>query len=176
MEGSGIDQLWALTPENVKNEGTSGDVYENIGDDDKMSRLASPFLQENAPTTTSSTGIRRLFSRTCTGFAIILPRVRATQCRLCHLPMLQSRSCQDVEGLVERKGGEANVACSRKMCTPIESWNGATNLNRFPAVASPHTPVPKTDSPRPIGFKQIARCQQDTEHVSRQPTCSLNRE
>jgi hypothetical protein len=32
----------------VKNEGTSGDVYENIRDDDKVSSDSHGFLQENA--------------------------------------------------------------------------------------------------------------------------------
>jgi hypothetical protein len=32
-----------------KNEGTSGDVHENTGGDDKMSSELQGFLQENAP-------------------------------------------------------------------------------------------------------------------------------
>ncbi len=37
-----------LTHRDVKNEGTSGDVYENKGDGDKMSGLRDAFLPENA--------------------------------------------------------------------------------------------------------------------------------
>jgi hypothetical protein len=39
----------ALTHRDVKNGGTSGDVYENKGGDDKMSSDQTGFLQENAP-------------------------------------------------------------------------------------------------------------------------------
>ena len=60
MEDSNLRQLWrltnvlfkvrngALTHRDVKNEGTSGDVYENKGEDDKMSGNPTVFLQENA--------------------------------------------------------------------------------------------------------------------------------
>ncbi len=33
----------------VKNEGTSGDVHENTGDDDKVSSDKHGFIHENAP-------------------------------------------------------------------------------------------------------------------------------
>ena len=61
MEDSSLRQLWrltnmlfkvrngALTPKDVKNEGTSGDVYENTGEEDNMSGDERGFLQENAP-------------------------------------------------------------------------------------------------------------------------------
>jgi hypothetical protein len=61
MEDSSLRQLWrltnmlfkvrnrALTHKDVKNEGTSGDVYENTGEEDKMSSDKHGFLQENAP-------------------------------------------------------------------------------------------------------------------------------
>jgi hypothetical protein len=37
-----------LTPRDVKNEGTSGDVYENTGHGDKMHTENTSFLQEIA--------------------------------------------------------------------------------------------------------------------------------
>ncbi len=61
MEDSNLRQLWrltnvlfkvrngALTHRDVKNEGRPGDVYENKGEDDKMSGNLAVFLQENAP-------------------------------------------------------------------------------------------------------------------------------
>jgi hypothetical protein len=61
MEDSNLRRLWRLTNilfrvrngpltvRDVKNEGTSGDVYENKGNDDKMSAENAGFLQENAP-------------------------------------------------------------------------------------------------------------------------------
>jgi hypothetical protein len=60
MEDSSLRQLWrlpnvlfkvrngALTHRDVKNEGTSGDVYENKGADDIMSGNRDGFLAENA--------------------------------------------------------------------------------------------------------------------------------
>ena len=60
MEDSNLRQLWRLTNvlfkvrnggltlRDVKNEGTSGDVYENKGEDDKMSGHLHVFLQESA--------------------------------------------------------------------------------------------------------------------------------
>ena len=62
VEDSSLRQLWRLTsmllkvangtptPRDVKNEGTSGDVYENKGDDDKMSIEKHGIFQENAAT------------------------------------------------------------------------------------------------------------------------------
>ena len=59
MEDSRLRQLWrltntlikvrngALTHKDVKNEGTSGDVYENKGEDDTMPDNPSGFLAEN---------------------------------------------------------------------------------------------------------------------------------
>ena len=38
-----------ITQRDVKNEGTSGDVYENKGAHDKMADNSSGFLAENAP-------------------------------------------------------------------------------------------------------------------------------
>jgi hypothetical protein len=61
MEDSSLRQLWRLTNmlfkvrngalahKDVKNEGTSGDVYENTGDDDKMSSENAGPLHENTP-------------------------------------------------------------------------------------------------------------------------------
>ena len=60
MTNSRLRQLWrltntlikvrkgALTHKDVKNEGTSGDVYENKGDDDIMSCNRAAFLAENS--------------------------------------------------------------------------------------------------------------------------------
>ena len=60
MEDSSLRQLWrltnvlfkvrngALTQRDVKNEGTSGDVYENKGEDDIMSGSRQDLLAENA--------------------------------------------------------------------------------------------------------------------------------
>jgi hypothetical protein len=60
MEDSSLRQLWrltnvlfkvrngALTHRDVKNEGTSGDVYENKGAGDIMSGNQDGFLAENA--------------------------------------------------------------------------------------------------------------------------------
>jgi hypothetical protein len=59
MEDSSLRQLWrltsvlskgrngALTHRDVKNEGTSGDVYENKGEGDKMDDNRPGFLAEN---------------------------------------------------------------------------------------------------------------------------------
>jgi hypothetical protein len=59
MEDSRLRHLWrltntlikvrngALTHKDVKNEGTSGDVYENKGEDDTMPDTPSGFLAEN---------------------------------------------------------------------------------------------------------------------------------
>jgi hypothetical protein len=61
QEDSSLRQLWRLTNmlfrvrngglalRDVRNEGTSGDVYENKGDSDKMSSEKDGILQENAP-------------------------------------------------------------------------------------------------------------------------------
>ncbi len=61
MEDSNLRQLWritnilvkvrngALSPRDVKNEATSGDVHENTSDDDNMSSEKHASLQENAP-------------------------------------------------------------------------------------------------------------------------------
>ena len=61
MEDSSLRQLWRLTKtlikvrngalnhRDVKNEGTSGDVYENKGESDTMADNPSGFLAENAP-------------------------------------------------------------------------------------------------------------------------------
>ncbi len=61
-EDSNLRQLWRLTNlllrlrnggptlRDVKNEATSGDVYENKGEHDKMSGENDDFLQENAAT------------------------------------------------------------------------------------------------------------------------------
>ena len=60
LEDSSLRQLWrltsmlfrvrngALTLRDVKNEDRPGYVYENTGDDDKMSSEKHGFLQENA--------------------------------------------------------------------------------------------------------------------------------
>jgi hypothetical protein len=60
MEDSSLRQLWrltnvlfkvrngALTQRDVINEGTSGDVYENKGEDDIMSGSRQDLLAENA--------------------------------------------------------------------------------------------------------------------------------
>jgi hypothetical protein len=60
MEDSSLGQLWrltnvllkvrngALTQKDVKNEGTSGDVYENKGEGDKMDDNRDGFLSDNA--------------------------------------------------------------------------------------------------------------------------------
>jgi hypothetical protein len=58
LEYSSLRQLWrltlikvrngALTHKDVKNEGTSGDVYENKGVDDIMSGNRADFLAENS--------------------------------------------------------------------------------------------------------------------------------
>ena len=60
VEDSGLHQMWgltyalikvrngALTHKDVKNEGTSGDVYENKGEGDKMDDNRSGFLSANA--------------------------------------------------------------------------------------------------------------------------------
>ena len=60
MEDSSLRQLWRLTnvlfrvrngalaPRDVKNEGTSGDVYENKGASDTMTDNGSGLLAENA--------------------------------------------------------------------------------------------------------------------------------
>ncbi len=62
LEDSNLRQLWRLTNlllrlrnggptlRDVKNEATSGDVYENKGEHDKMSGENDDFLQENAAT------------------------------------------------------------------------------------------------------------------------------
>jgi hypothetical protein len=59
MEDSSLRQLWRLTNtlvkvrngalahKDVKNEGTSGDVYENKGEGDKMYGYLQGFLAEN---------------------------------------------------------------------------------------------------------------------------------
>ena len=59
MEDSSLRQLWRLTnvlfrvrngalaPRDVKNEGTSGDVYENKGEGDTMTDNGSGFVAEN---------------------------------------------------------------------------------------------------------------------------------
>jgi len=38
-----------VTHKDVKNEGTSGDVHENTGDDDNVSSDKHGFIHENAP-------------------------------------------------------------------------------------------------------------------------------
>ncbi len=62
LEDSNLRQLWRLTnlllrvrnevptPRDVRNEATSGDMYENKGEDDKMSGENDDFLRENAAT------------------------------------------------------------------------------------------------------------------------------
>jgi hypothetical protein len=72
-EDSSSGQLWglsyvlfkawneALTLRNAKYGTTSGDVYENTGDNDKMSCLVSASLHENAPIEGLSARIMRTF-------------------------------------------------------------------------------------------------------------------
>jgi hypothetical protein len=82
-EDSGLCQLWRLTNmlfrvqtgalglRNVKNGGTSGDVYENTGGDDKLSTDETAFLQENAPMSHDLQKSVGLFGGNCTNHTLI---------------------------------------------------------------------------------------------------------